>query len=169
MADQDSHPANTSIEPSPASSETGEGGEEPTSEVVRGDNRARLLQTRWAGPLPPPNLLEHYKDIQEDFPERLLQLTESEARHRREFNLKVLAAERQEVMIGQIFGLLVALAALVVTAYFVYLGHPGAAATFGSAVIIGLVTVFVKGRSSQSKSGEPEAHNPDDGPPTDSV
>jgi uncharacterized membrane protein len=129
-----------------------------------GERYHGLVAASWQGPLPPPNHLEHYKEIQADFPERILKLTEDEAAHRRDYNLRVLAATKLETLLGQIFGLVVALVAFAVAAYLAHLGHPGASAGFGATTVAGLVWVFVKGRSSESGNRSLSSCDPDQGP-----
>jgi len=138
-----------------------------TGGVSRDESRPQLISARWQAPLPSPNHLAHYKEIQEDFPERILKLTESEAEHRRDYNLRVLAATRWETTLGQVFALIVALAAFAVAAYLAYLGHPTASAFFGAATVGGLVAVFIQGRYHDSGDRGLAAHDPDEGPNDD--
>ena len=131
------------------------------------EKQHRLVAARFQGPLPPPSLLEHYKDIQPDFPERILKLTEEEAQHRRDYNNRVLAATRWETTLGQVFGLMVAIAAFGTAAYLAFLGHPTAAGWFGATTVIGLVAVFVQGRSRSSDGRNLDEYDPDQGPSAD--
>ena len=65
-----------------------------------------------------------------------------------------------EAILGQIFGLIVALAAMVIVGYLGYLGHPIASVLFGFGTLSSLVAVFVWGRrksETKSESPDPEA------------
>jgi uncharacterized membrane protein len=104
------------------------------------------LTLSFSGPLPPPNLLRQYQDIQPDFPERLLSLTEQEAAHRRDVTRKAMRLDAVETVIGQVFGLVVALAAMTMVGYLGYLGYPVASVVFGFGALSSLVAVFVWGR-----------------------
>jgi len=116
-------------------------------EVEKAVKRRGHTHISFQGPLPPPEILQRYKDIQPDFPERILRLTEEEAAHRRDITRKAVWIDGIETIIGQIFGLVVALAAFITTNVLGYFGHPAAASIVGSSTIVGLVAVFIKGRS----------------------
>ena len=49
----------------------------------------------WKGPLPPPEVLRRFKDLQPDAPERILSMAEEEARTRREI-MKLTAGSELE-------------------------------------------------------------------------
>lgn len=115
------------------------------------------LTVSFSGPLPPPGLLQQYKEIQPDFPERLLALTEQEAEHRRKVTHQAMRIDGTEVILGQIFGLIVALAAMVMVGYLGYLGHPVASVFFGFGTLSSLVAVFVWGR----RKNETKPETPD--------
>lgn len=75
--------------------------EQGLSEVKRGEIQdseiskklairvARSITHYYSGPLPPPGMLKEYNEIQSDFAERIMRLTEEEARHRREMEKAV--------------------------------------------------------------------------------
>lgn len=110
---------------------------------------AHLVQVAsqaFSGPLPPPDLLEHYQRIQPDLVERLMRLTEAEAAHRHELETQALAASERIEGRGQRYGLLIGLAALAVAALALFLGFENAAMTIGGTTVVGLATVFVVGR-----------------------
>lgn len=115
-----------------------------------------ICTVAFSGPLPPPELLEKYKEIQADFPERILRLTESEAEYRRDVTRQAIKLETREILIGQIFGLLVALATLGVVTFLGYFNQPIAASVLGVGGLTGLVTVFIVGRR---RRGEADTDN----------
>lgn len=129
--------------------ERASGGASRTSGNIHVAQRTEI----WSGPLPPPTVLQQYDDIHTGFAERLLRLTEEEAQHRRRVTVRAQRYEIFEATMGQLFGLLVALAAFGTAAWLGFLGHPTAAATVGGTTIAGLVGVFVAGR----ERPEPEA------------
>jgi len=112
------------------------------------ENRSGGIVSRqfFSGPLPLPSILREYNEIQPDFAERLLRLTEEEARHRHEITRRSQSMAAVETFIGQLFGLIVALSAFGASAWFAYLGHPVSASVIGGTTILGLVSVFVTGR-----------------------
>ncbi len=93
--------------------------------------RRRLTRVAFSGPLPHPAVLAQYKDIQPDLPERILRLTEDEAKHRRTLNSRALFLDGIETFIGQVFAFIVALAAFATAGFLGFMGHPSAAAVVG--------------------------------------
>lgn len=52
--------------------------------------------SEWLGPIPSPDALQKYKDIQQDFPERVIAMAEREAAHRHEVELAALDLARRD-------------------------------------------------------------------------
>ncbi|MES9901095.1 MAG: DUF2335 domain-containing protein [Sedimenticola sp.] len=122
----------------------------PEHKVTRKD----IMRVSFSGPLPPPDILQRYKDIQSDLPERILRLTESEAAHRREVTTQTVAIDKTETILGQVFGLIVTLAAFACAAFLGFHDHSTAASIVGGSTIAGLVTAFITGRSSQQQNNK---------------
>lgn len=119
--------------------------------------RQELRVATFSGPIPPPELLERYSTVIPDLPERLVKQFELEATHRREmerfetehaYKIESLWAQHatSKVSRGQWFGLLIAIIALSVTTYALYLGETSAACVIGGTTVVGLAAVFVTGR-----------------------
>jgi uncharacterized membrane protein len=149
---RDPEPANEDGRPFEEQTHEGELVDEDLNKGQRQIGVTRI--SSFSGPLPPPDILQKYKDIQPDFPERILKLTEQEAVHRREITRKALRLEAIETFLGQLFGLVVALAAFSVTAYLGSIGHSVAASIIGSGAIVALVTAFIKGRNGAKNEKE---------------
>ena len=105
----------------------------------------------FSGPLPPPALLEHYNAIQPDFAERLLKMTEAEAAHRHRTVDRAMTLSAIETFLGQVFGLIVALAGFATTIWLGLAGQTETASIVGGTTVVGLVTVFVVGRKTAPK------------------
>ncbi|MEW6764190.1 MAG: DUF2335 domain-containing protein [Pseudomonadota bacterium] len=120
-----------------------------------GNRRRILVQEAFSGPLPPPALLQKYKEIQQDFPERILSLTESEAKHRRALEMALVEADSRQIAQGQRYGFFVAMTGLVVAFGFAALGHPGYASVLFGGTMLAIVTAFIKGRAMKDNSGQP--------------
>jgi uncharacterized membrane protein len=88
-----------------------------------GKQRHELARVSFSGPLPPPEILQQYQQIQADFPERILRLTEGEAAHRREITRTALRWDGIETFLGQAFALVVCLASLLRSCFMCFLGH----------------------------------------------
>ncbi|MFO1433726.1 MAG: DUF2335 domain-containing protein [Candidatus Competibacteraceae bacterium] len=106
----------------------------------------RSITNFYRGPVPPPAMLKEYHEIQADFPERLLRLTEEEARHRREMEKAVVQGEHKRISRAQWFAFISSLSAFGVASAALWLGNPAVAAIIMSTTVIGLAGVFVIGR-----------------------
>ncbi len=130
-----------------------EGAQDAQTEIVADINTintaaAHLVQVAsraFSGPLPPPEMLEHYQRVQPDLVERLMRLTEAEAAHRHEIETQALVEAARVEARGQHYGL----AALAVALAALAMGHEKAAMTIGGTTVIGLAAVFVVGRWKQ--------------------
>lgn len=110
----------------------------------------------FSGPLPPPEVLEKYGDINRSFPGRIISMAEKEQKNRhlndkKEFELYNyrLETERKDILRGQVFGFIIGLSAIIggiLCAIFVNSWLGGVIATTGAA---SLVTAFIIGRSAQ--------------------
>ncbi len=124
-------------------------GDETAAQI--GERRLEQRTEIFLGPLPPPAILRQYDEIQPGFAERLLRLTEDEANHRRQVTARAQRYELFETTLGQVFGLLVALAALGATVWLGILGLEVAASIVGGTTIVGLVGAFIAGRQRSDK------------------
>lgn len=125
--------------------------ERPSSSIIRAEGRIHQ------GPLPPPETLADYERVAPGFAERIFTLAEQEAEHRRDLlrqdaehrralETRQLDIGGRELLRGQLFGLLIGLAAIGGGVYTSVVGQPWAGGFIGTAGVVGLVSVFVLGR-----------------------
>jgi len=101
-------------------------------------------------PIPLPQILAAYGEIDPDIVPRFLRAWESEEKTRQRLEDEKLRAQieiehlkHKERSRGQFYGLLIGLAGMIISAYMVYSGNPTQATIFGSGTIVSLVAVFV--------------------------
>ena len=99
------------------------------------------------GPLPHPDVLLGYKNIDSGLPERVIAMAEKQASHRQARENK----EDDRAERGQHYGLAIGLAGLIAATAVILSGHPAAGSIIGSVDLLGLVSVFVTGRYFQSR------------------
>jgi len=107
-----------------------------------------LQQVHHEGPLPSPADFEHYERIHQGAAKMILDMARLESEHRRYMETKAMSRTHREAVIGQIFGFMIGIGALVATILLGYFGEGTAASIVGGGTLVGLVTVFVKGRKS---------------------
>jgi len=105
-----------------------------------------------SGPLPSSEELAKYEQIAPGAANRLLTLVEQQSAHRISIETYVIRNQQIQSYVGQILGFLVAIAFLIGAVYTVIHGNAISGTIIGSLDLIGLVTVFVLGRSSQRRN-----------------
>lgn len=122
------------------------------------------ISVQHAGPIPDPETLGLYGQVDPSFPERLVSAMERQEKHRQDLermnlerncanNMELIALERERMkheyhhqQVGQIFGLLVSFMAFGVAGMVAIQGHDAVAATIGGVTAVSIATVFVTGR-----------------------
>lgn len=115
-----------------------------------------------SGPVPPPQILKGYGDVDPSFPQRILEMAENEQSHRHDMERETLDAQkddlkrdRMEARLGQVFGLIIGLAAIVGGVVAAIMDAQWSGSIIGGGGVIGLVFVFIKGRHDASNPEEP--------------
>jgi uncharacterized membrane protein len=96
-----------------------------------------------SGPLPSAREFRIYESVVPGAGNRIIALAEREQAHRHGLESKVVTTELKFKGRGQWFALLALLASLGVVTGFAFIGHPGYGSALGSAVIIGVVALFL--------------------------
>ena len=113
--------------------------------------------TAFSGPIPPPDLLKQYDEIEPGRAARLLNLAEDQSRHRMELEKKIVDSDIRRSWAGLAGGLVVCLAVVAVGA----LAVTQSQAVAGSTMIVGAITAlagcFVYGTRSQRIEREHKA------------
>lgn len=107
------------------------------------------------GPLPPPEILKGYNQVVENGAERIVARAEKQSEHRMQLENHAIKEELKQSGRGQIFGFILGVLGLLLATLLAILGHELIAGIFGTTTIVGLVTVFVVGKKTQSKEDIP--------------
>lgn len=107
------------------------------------------------GAIPPilAELLNRIEKIQPAMAKILLDEVKAEAAHRRDVEIRRLQAETASKLRGQIFGLIACLASLGTACYAASVGAEWIGSIVGGSTILGIVSMFVLGKSLDSNSG----------------
>jgi len=105
----------------------------------------------WAGPLPPPEVLEHYNRIIPDGADRILKMAEMQSLHRQAMEKTGLDANIKLANRGQLFAMLLSLTGIISALVCVKLGQPAIAALLAGTTIVILVRLFLKDKSEEQK------------------
>ncbi|WP_419605458.1 DUF2335 domain-containing protein [Thiolapillus sp.] len=106
------------------------------------------------GPIPPPETLKEYDKLNPGFSLRILGMAEKEQEHRHQCEAKALKqqvenhkARNRETARGQHYGLAIGITAIVAGTVLALYGNAWPGGVIGSGGVIGLVAVFIFGRS----------------------
>ncbi|ASW74697.1 hypothetical protein IQ37_15190 [Chryseobacterium piperi] len=111
-----------------------------------------------SGPLPRPEDIEKYNMIIPNGAERIMKEAELQSAHRRSMENKVIDSDNKQSAKGQIFGLVISLICIGGAISLGLLDQPWLGGILATTTVIGLVTVYVLGKSAQfpNNNNEPE-------------
>lgn len=111
-----------------------------------------MKQSHHSGPIPSPDSMAKYNEVIPDGANRIMVQSEEQGRHRREMERTVIRSQSIQTYLGQIFAFIVAISCMYVSYSMVMSGHEKQGALFGGVTIVGLVTIFIVGKSKVNDS-----------------
>ena len=115
----------------------------PTSQHALAQEVVSIIKQEYSGPLPPPHVLEKYKDIIPNGAERIMVMAEEQSKHRRALETKALNTDSRNSLLGVIFAFILGLTTIVTGGIVVLKGQPWPGTIIGSAGLVGLVSAFI--------------------------
>lgn len=97
----------------------------------------------YQGPIPPPNIMAGYGEINPSFPERIMQEFEKNSEHIRNMNETALKGDISRDRIGQIFAFVLAAGLLGLVYYSLSLGNVTFAGLAGVGVLLTMIPPFL--------------------------
>jgi len=128
----------------------------PQTDLAKSEKGAAIKQilaqqirevSTFSGPLPPPEILEHYNRIIPNSADRLLKIVELQSEHRRTCEAKGLDAGISIAKRGQILAFVLSLVGFGTAILCAYLDQPVPSTVIGGGTLIGLASLFIKGRT----------------------
>ncbi|MFZ4687714.1 MAG: DUF2335 domain-containing protein [Polymorphobacter sp.] len=120
----------------------------------------RVVSKTHSGPIPSAEELEHLERVHAGLANRIVEMAEREQSHRHGMETSIVSHEGSLHHRGQYFALIALALLLGAVAWLAYLGFGVAAASLGTATIVGVVAIFVTGRlleAEPSSAPEPES------------
>lgn len=111
-----------------------------------------IEQSFHSGPIPSPDTLEKYNAIIPNGADRIMRMAEKQQDHRIELEKTSITEHLLQSKRGQVFGLIIGMAAIIAGSSCILMGHEWPGAVIGTGGITGLVSVFVYGKQQQKKS-----------------
>ena len=116
-----------------------------------------LQASLFAGPLPPPEILEQYNRLVPDAAERILKMAEKQAAHRQGIERAAIQSELQREAWSLRFGTLILVLAFILAGIIGWLGNTTGATAIVLASLSALAGVFVTGSWSRRREREKKA------------
>lgn len=110
-----------------------------------------LRAEHFAGPLPPPAVLQEYDQVLPGLAERIVTLAEKQSAHRQALEKGVVEANIRNEARGQHYGLIIGLVIGVGALVLIGLGHSGIGLSIVIAELAAFVGVFIYGKRQQRK------------------
>lgn len=128
----------------------------PEQPRARPTTTAKITEFRaeFLGPLPPPQLLEHYERVLPGLADRIVAMAEAQSRHRQGLERRVTWARSRGETLGQILAFVLAMTIVGGSVWLISIGRSieGVIALVGE--IAALSAIFIYGRRSQQRELE---------------
>lgn len=104
---------------------------------------AKVEASEFSGPIPPPNALREYENIQSGFADRIITMAEKQAAHRQNLETIGIEGEIKVIKRGQTFALSLGLFMISGAVLCVYLGQPYVAGLLVGTTLVGVIKNFL--------------------------
>lgn len=106
----------------------------------------------YSGPIPPPEALARYEEVQPGAADRILTMAEKQQEHRMALETKAIGGQVDQSKRGQLFGFILVFVCIAVAVFFaVYFGMTAFAVTFLCVTMVSVVGLFVTGKMAVQK------------------
>ena len=102
----------------------------------------RTEQQSFSGPLPPPQILEHYNQIVPGCAEKIISQWENQVGHRQDLEKKVIASDIRQSYYGAKLGFIIAMSAIGSGTFLAYIGRPTEGIAAIISALVGLIGVY---------------------------
>lgn len=105
-----------------------------------------IRQESFAGPIPPPQVLQGYESILPGSADRILSMAESQQKHRIEIEDKAISGQVENAKRGQVFAFIVFILCVFVALVLAYLGMKTYAGIFLTITMVTVIGLFIGGK-----------------------
>lgn len=109
------------------------------------------VSTHHSGPIPSPETIMEYDNIIPNGAERIMLMAEKQSIHRQNMESDMIKSKNKQSERGQVFAFILSIILIGAGVASFMTGHDGVSGTIFGVTIVGLVTVFILGKTSQSK------------------
>ncbi len=127
---------------------------EIVAERIQEERATLAIYQQFSGPIPPPQVLSGYDQVQAGFAERIMAMAENEQTHRHSLETQALTSSITIQKRGQLFALLLSLLILSISGFLIYDGKELAGSAIAGASLTGLAYIFITGRKTKHSEKE---------------
>ncbi len=127
---------------------------EIVAEKVQEEQGIQAIYRQFSGPIPPPQILSGYDQVQAGFAERIVAMAEKEQAHRHGLEIQALTSSISIQKRGQIFALLLSLLILSISGFLIYDGKELGGSVLAGATLTTLAYIFITGRKGKHSTKE---------------
>jgi uncharacterized membrane protein len=117
------------------------------------------ISQTFIGPLPPPEVLKGYKEVDENFPSLIREMAINQLQHRIQQEAKELEMNDKHVTelilqskTGQWMAFVLSILSLGLSTVMAVYGHEVLASIIGGTTLVGLATIFIQGKHAQNRN-----------------
>ncbi len=119
---------------------------------------ARVIENRFSGPIPPPNVIAGYESIVPGAAERIIKMAEIQSAHRQEMESIIIRAESRDSLLGVLFAFGMGIGCIVACIVMVITVQESASVICGSLLgatgIASIITSFLKNTRRRNDENE---------------
>lgn len=120
----------------------------------------KIEASSFQGPLPHPQILDHYNQILPGAAERIISQWENQAKHRQDLERKVISADIRNSYLGSILGFIIALSAITSGTILAYIGRPSEGIAAIITALAGIIGAYGWGSYQRQKERNIKATPP---------
>ena len=120
-------------------------------QLVQQTTSLAKIESSFKGPLPPPQVLDHYDKIVPGSAEKIISMWEQQVKHRQELEKKVITSDIRQSYFGAILGFVIAIATICAGTFLAYNGRPTEGLAAIISALVGLVGVYAWGSYQRRK------------------
>lgn len=121
---------------------------------------AKVMQSEFSGPIPPPNMIKGYEAILPGAADRIITMAEKQSSHRQEMERKIIFAESRDGLLGILFAFFLGIGYIVAAIVIVVLvpENPGAisSSVLGVAGMGTIIGTFIKSTRTNNSEDKKE-------------
>lgn len=105
----------------------------------------------YSGPIPPPQTLHEYNQIDPTFAERIMKMAETQACHRQNMEKTMIGSSSRDSVLGIVSGFIIGMTSIISSYFLGVNGQPLLSGIIGVGGLSGLVSVFIYGTRANSQ------------------